>query len=105
MIFHRLYHLVYGGECTHPERGDPSLMNLRGLTRFCKESGVTVLEKGYIDAPPWPDTVVTLKELFGSKTRQMTRVPFSEKMLFFEKATMKMARIFAHHIYVFGRAS
>ena len=102
MLFHELYHKVQGDVCNHPERGTPSLMNLRGLNLFLQREGIRVLESGYVDCPPWPDTVVTLAELFGGSSRKVMRVPFDQRLLQFEKLTMNFSRVMAHHCWAFG---
>lgn len=101
-IFHQIYHATHDGPCNHPESGEPSLMNLRGLKAIFQEAKVKILEAGYIDAPIWFDTVVTLTELAGSSTRRPLRLPFTHNLLAVEKLMMPFSFIMAHHAYAFG---
>lgn len=105
MLTHKLYHKIRGDVCNHPERGSHSLMNLRGLTHFFQRENLHILESGYVDCPPWPDTVVTLTELFGGSSRKVMRVPFDERLLLFERLTMKVPLVMAHHCWVLGKPS
>lgn len=102
MIFHNLYHRIYAAPCNHPEQGDPKLMTLDGLRTSFHGAGIKVLEMGYIDVPPWPDTVVTLTELLGSSSRKCMKLPFPKPLLYFEKLGRKLGKFLAHHLYVFG---
>lgn len=103
-LFHPIYHWLYKIPCTHPERGNPSLMNLRGLSWLFKREGLVILEEGYLDCPPWPDTIITLSELFtGSTERRYIKIPFPvEKIFAFEQIAFPR-RFFAHHVYVLGK--
>jgi hypothetical protein len=105
-LIHRIYHIVRDEPCKHLERGNPELMTMNGVTNLLHSARVKVIEKGYIDAPLWPDTVVPLAELFGSTHQSTTgslRLPFSKKMLYVEKLTLHFGKVLAHHIYVFGK--
>lgn len=105
-IVHSLYHKIYKKPCLHPERGCTALMNLRGLIKLFEDVDLRIIESGYIDIPPWPDTVVTIKELLGYERRNTMKIPF----LNFKKllALMSIEKIlvpkfiFAHHSYVLG---
>jgi hypothetical protein len=105
VIFHKLYHKLYKTPCYHPERGHPTLMTLKGLQELFKEAGIRIVEKGYVDIPIWPDTVVTLRELLGAKKRGIIYIKPSMKMLYtlvnLEKILYPKI-IFAHHCYVLG---
>lgn len=101
-LAHKLYHSIYGGFCTHPERGDRRLMSSRGLITLFENAKLQILESGYMDLPPFPDTVVTIKEFFGSKSRDVLRIPINvQKLVAFERIAFSK-RIIAHHCYVFG---
>ena len=103
-IVHLIYHKVYkdSNPCNHPERGNWKLMNLSGLRKMFEQSGFKILELGYVDIPPFPDTVVTIKEFFGSKSRDVLKVPGDmKKLLWFEKVAYPKF-IFAHHCYIFA---
>ncbi len=100
---HKVYHLVYGEECLHPERGDGRYMSVHGLASLFESAGIEVLEAGVIDLPPWPDTVVTIKEFFGARGRQMIRVPVDVRFLFPFERIAHPRRIIAHHCYVLGK--
>lgn len=101
-IIHMLYHLIYGGPCTHPERGDKRLMSVQSLIWLFKYAGLEILESGYIDLPPWPDTIVTIKQLFGVKERSVLKIPIDVgQLLPFERIAFPK-RIAAHHCYIFG---
>lgn len=101
-IFHRIYHATHGSPCDHPEGGEPMFMSLRGLQAIFQEAKIEILEAGYIDAPLWFDTVVTLTELAGSSTRKPLKLPFTHHLLSVEKLTMRFSKIMAHHVYAFG---
>ncbi len=100
-IVHKFYHSVYGGVCVHPERGDKRFMCIHGLEEFFKNAGMRITESGYVDLPPFFDTVVTVKELFGSKGhRDVLKIPINVKgLLPFERISFPK-RILAHHCYV-----
>lgn len=102
VIFHRIYHATHSAPCDHPEGGEPAFMNLKGLQAIFQEGKIKVLEAGYIDAPIWFDTVVTLVELAGSSSRRPLRIPFTHHLLAIEKITMQFSRVMAHHAYSFG---
>ncbi len=101
-IFHRIYHATYGSPCNHPEGGESAFMSLKGLEAIFQEAKIEVLEEGYIDAPLWFDTVVTLTEMAGSSSRKSLRVPFTHHLLSVEKLTMRFSKVMAHHVYAFG---
>lgn len=100
-LVHKLYHQIHGGPCIHPERGDPKWMTLRGLTRLFEASKLQILESGYIDLPPFPDTVVTIKQFFfGEKERVVLKIPIDVRLLLpFERIAFPKW-IIAHHCYV-----
>lgn len=100
MMIHKLNHMIRGSICNHPERGFSELMTINGLSRFIHEEGYRILETGYVDCPPWPDTVSTLTELFGSSNRSVMNIPFTERLLIFEKLTMKIPMVMAHHCWI-----
>jgi len=105
-LVHKLYHRIYKTPCFHPERGNPIYMVLKGLVDLFKRADLEIVEAGYMDVPPWPDTVVTLKELFGSKRRGTLRIPINVRTLITlmnVEEILKPRFIFAHHCYVFGR--
>ena len=103
-VVHAIYHKVYKdtNPCNHPERGDWNLMNLQGLHKLFTLTGFKTLELGYADIPPFPDTVVTIKEFFGSKSREVLKVPGNmRKLLWFEKVAWPKT-FWAHHCYILG---
>jgi len=102
MIIHRLYHITYSSQCHHPERGNPSLMTKNGIELLFRRNDLRIVESGYIDICPWFDTVVTIKELFGRKRREVIRLPFPKQILAFENLARPVARIWAHHIWCLG---
>ena len=77
-------------------------MSLKGLEAIFVEAEVKVLEAGYVDAPLWFDTVVTLTELAGSSSRRPLRIPFTSNLLSVERLTLPFGKVMAHHVYVFG---
>ena len=102
-LVHKIYHLLYEKRCLHPERGDRRYMSVQGLASLFFSAGIEVYEAGYIDMPPWPDTVVTIKQLFGSRDREVIKVPINVRHLLPFERIAYPRRIFAHHCYVFGR--
>jgi hypothetical protein len=103
MLIHKLYHWIYEKKCTHPERGDPRLMRLTGLLRWFEYAGFDILESGYIDIPPWPATVVTIKQFFGRKSWEPIDLKVDIRpLLAFEKIAWPKS-VLAHHLYVLGR--
>jgi hypothetical protein len=102
-IAHKLYHSLYGNVCVHPERGDKTLMCVEGLKSLFKNAGLKILDAGYVDIPPFPDTVVTVKEFFfGSTSRNVLKIPVNIRgLLPFERIGYPR-RIVAHHCYVLG---
>jgi len=101
-IVHKLYHKVYGGPCLHPERGDKSLMSIDGLVGVFQQAHLQIKEVGYIDSPPWPDTVITIKQLFGVGEWSVLKIPIDVKPILLLEPIMLPKRIFAHHCYVLG---
>ena len=101
-LIHKLYHLIYKKPCNHPERGDPRLMSMNGLRKLFENVGFNVLEVGYVDIPPFPDTVVTIKEFFGSGGRNALKIPINVKKLLPFEHILFPKFIFAHHCYVFA---
>jgi hypothetical protein len=99
---HKVYHIIYKGQCNHPERGHRNIMSIHGLWKLFNKAGLVILESGYVDIPPFPDTVVTIKEFFGSKSREVLKIPGDMKKLlpFEERAFPKW--LWAHHCYVIG---
>jgi len=102
-IAHKMYHSLYGDVCVHPERGDKTFMCIEGLKSLFKNAGLKILDSGYVDIPPFPDTVVTVKEFFsGSTTRGVLKIPVNVKgLLPFERIGYPR-RVIAHHCYVLG---
>ena len=99
---HKIYHWMYGGTCNHPERGDRRLMGLHGIRKLFKENNILIIESGYIDIPPFPDTVVTVKEFFGSKSRDVLKIPVDVKKLLPFEQIAHPHWIWAHHCYILG---
>lgn len=105
VLVHKIYHKVYKKPCYHPERGHPTLMTLSGLRQLFVQAGLKILESGYVDIPPWPDTVVTLRELLGAEKRQVIYIKPSLKFLYILvnlEDILYPKSIFAHHCYVLG---
>jgi|YelNatPaOPRAMG01_1025707.scaffolds.fasta_scaffold09884_5 hypothetical protein len=103
LLVHKFYHFAYEKECTHPERGDASFMKINGLIKLFEWADLKVLEYGYIDIPPWPDTVVTIKQFFGKKSWEPIEFKVNIRpLLIFEKVLLPKA-IFAHHCYILGQ--
>lgn len=102
-IAHKLYHSVHGDECIHPESGDKTFMCIEGLKSHFKNAGLKILDAGYVDIPPFPDTVVTVKEFFfGSTTRGVMKIPVNVKKLLPFEHIGYPRKIVAHHCYVLG---
>jgi len=104
-LYHKFYHKMYERHCHHPERGHPTLMTLKGLHKLFEEANLRLLESGYIDIPLWPDTVVTLRELLGSKKREIIYIKPPIRLLYILENLEKILYpkiILAHHCYVLG---
>jgi len=104
---HGFYHFVHKTQCTHPDRGDRSLMTLSGLIQLFKHAGIRIFEAGYCDMPPQPDWVISLKNFFKpadleTPYRPSTTVQMLERVFWFDQANPLPKRIWAHHPYVFG---
>lgn len=112
--FHIVYHLISRTKCTHAERGSVKLRQLSGLKKFAKKNGLKVLETGYIDMPPWPDTAFGIRE-FKENVFKMKLPPQQKKdylpgkqvlnkinsTMFVENSGLGPIRyLFAHHQYV-----
>jgi SAM-dependent methyltransferase len=117
---HRLYHLAHRQSWDH---GYSRWMKLRNLMRLFKACGLTVVEKGCVDVPPWFDTFDMhtrgkIKQLMSNEgaqdwfwsslqagdmdklanNRLIQRLERFESALFFP-----LDRIFAHHFYLIGK--
>jgi hypothetical protein len=103
-LVHMLYHSIHEDKCIHPERGDKRIMSISGLEKLFKNAGLKIVESGYVDLPPFFDTVVTVKEFLGSKSqRDVLKIPINVKgLLPFERISCPK-RILAHHCYVVGK--
>jgi len=102
-VIHKLYHNIYDTPCIHPERGNPAYMSVQGLRKLFESAGLKILESGFIDLPPWGDTVVTIKEFFGMKGREVLKIPIDVRWLLPFELIAFPKKIFAHHCYVFAR--
>jgi len=105
-FIHKLYHFIRRTPCTHPERGYREYMALSGLTYLFESAGLEPIERGYIDIPPWPDTVVTLQELLGASQRRALpiRVNFTDFIWLMQfEDLLKIRKVFAHHCYILAR--
>jgi hypothetical protein len=103
VLIHKLYHLIYEKECTHPERGDPKFMRINGLIELFKWADLKILEYGYIDIPPWPDTVVTIKQFFGRKSWEPIELKIDVRPLLIFEKILRPRALFAHHCYILGQ--
>lgn len=101
-IIHKLYHRVYGEVCIHPERGDKRLMSNLGLNEIFRAANLKLLEIGYMDVPPWPDTIVTIKQFFGVKEWEVLRIPVDVRPLLPFERVAAPKRILAHHCFALG---
>jgi len=102
-IVHWAYHKVYGGPCDHPERGDRRFMSLPGLNSLFQTVNLEVLEAGYVDAPIWFDTAVSLAEVAGSSSKKYLKFQLPEWLLSVERLTMPFGKIMAHYVYSLGK--
>lgn len=105
-FIHPFYHKVRGTVCQHLtayDKAEPSLMTLGGLIGLFERSGLTVLEKGYIDIPIWLDTVFYVSEIFGSRRPVPMRIPMPRRLVSLEDLWPGWFRkVQAHHLYVFA---
>jgi len=102
-FIHPFFHRVRGTKCQHIDRGEPTLMMLDGLINLFERSGLTVLEKGYVDIPIWLDTVVHVSEIFGSRKPMPLRMPMPRQLVYLENLWPTwFKRVQAHHIYAFA---
>ncbi len=111
--FHVAYHIVSRKKCTHAERGSIRLRRLGGLKKFAENNNLKVLEAGYIDMPPWPDTAFSIREvkenILGMKLPPKEKIkPLPGKQvldkvnntMFIENSRLPIKYFFAHHQYV-----
>lgn len=104
MLIHRFYHLIHRNECNHPERGDKRLMKINGLIKLFESAKLKILEYGYMDIPPWFDTVVTVRQLFSVNSDWAPlEIKVDVKPLIVFESVLKPKSIFAHHCYILGQ--
>ena len=103
-FIHPFYHKMRRSVCNHIDRGDRTLMTLRGLESLFEKAKLTIVEKGYVDIPPWLDTVVHLSELFGSSGPKPLGLPLPKALVHVEKLwPYWFKKVQAHHVYALGR--
>lgn len=103
-FIHPMYHKMRRSVCNHIDRGDRTLMTLQGLEDLFEKAKLTIVEKGYVDIPPWLDTVVHLSELFGSSGPNPLRLPLPKALVHVEKLwPYWFKKVQAHHVYALGR--
>lgn len=112
--FHIFYHLISETKCKHAERGSVKLRTLNGLKSFARKNNLRVLETGYVDMPPWPDTAFGIREVKENilkmklpPPQKVDLLPGKEflnkvnKSMFIENSRLGPIRyFFAHHQYV-----
>ena len=102
-FIHPFYHKMSGTECNHIDRGDRCLMTLIGLSNLFNRAELHILEGGYVDIPPWFDTVVYVTEMFGCSSCRPMKLPMPRQMVYLEDLMPKwLKKVHAHHVYVFG---
>jgi len=101
---HPLYHKITRSVCHHIQKGDKTLMTLHGLRSLFRLTGLTIIEEGYVDIPPWFHTVFHLTELFGCSKPIPLELPMPRQLVYLEKFWPHcFKRIHAHHIYVVAK--
>lgn len=125
-IIHHAYHGITRQPCGHAERGHREWMVLEALEQKFKGHGLTVLESGYLDTPPWPDIGASIREWTGrppeeagqanmlgvenprnpdlesSSARIENLRRFSMFESFHSKRKGRLERRFSHHFFVLG---
>lgn len=113
---HYCLHFLSKSRCRHAERGQIKLRIPWGLKNLFMKKGLKILESGFVDLPPWPDTAFSLREVkkilgFKPKRNQswFPREPKKilekiEKLSFLEKNSLLFIfkLFFSHHLFVFG---
>jgi len=98
---HPFYHKIANSVCNHRDRGEKTLMILEGLKNLFEHAELTMVEEGYVDIPPWFDTVVHLTELLGFSKPEPLKLPMPRQLVYLERLWPHwFKRIHAHHTYV-----
>jgi len=105
-FIHPFYHKMTRSVCNHIDRGDKTLMTLHGLESLFEKARLTIVEKGFVDVPPWLDTVVHLSELFGSSGPKPLRLPLPKALVHVEKLWPHwFKKVQAHHVYALAKCN
>ena len=118
---HLAYHVLTRTRCRHAERGSVRIRTRPGLLRLLASRGITVIESGYIDAPPIPDIAFSIRELKetlgwarADDSHGQGSAPAADPALVWKRVQAMLpfeySRLLApfkpfvgHHIYALGR--
>ena len=109
-LIHSFYHWRTKTPCNHPEDIKGKFNNPESLKKALEEKGVRVIETGFIDKPPWFDTIIGVKSILVGKEEEKpleeryVKIPnavgICKRLLSLER--ILPGKVFGHHSYALG---